>query len=89
MNWISIINEIPPNGAIVFARTKGKTELLCKFTNDSFGIGDMDFEVVKWRYAVPPTKEGQAFRHYTPRSTSHTEDHKDVYSLELLQNLGT
>ena len=53
MNWIKIVEELPENGSIVYAKMEGNPILLRKFKNDSFGLGDDDLKIVSWRYAIP------------------------------------
>lgn len=90
MKWININKDFPAEGSIVFVRIENiDGEMLCKFKNDSFGLGDLDFNVTKWRYAIPNVSTNLKSPYYNLQSTSHTEDRKDAYSLELLENLGT
>lgn len=69
MKWINIIDQFPEDGAIVYAKMNGKPEILCNYKNDSFGLGDYDFRVVKWRYAIQPTVSDPKFLNYNLRST--------------------
>ena len=53
MNWTKINDELPEDGYLVFVKIgRKKVDTLCKYNNDSFGLGDLDFEVSKWRYVV-------------------------------------
>jgi len=89
MKWTNIIEALPENGSIVYARIEGKPNLLCKFKNDSFGLGDDDFNVVSWRYAIPLLVPNQEYHCYSPQSTLHIVDHRLAYSSGQLQSLGT
>ncbi len=88
MNWNDINDELPSDNTIVYAML-GNVEALCRYKNDSFGLGDADFKVKKWRYAVPslPAKDLRS-RYYSSRSTSRIEDRKGVGFLESLPHLG-
>lgn len=82
MNWTNITSEFPEEGSIVFVKVaRRKNYLLCQFKNDSFGLGDLDFRVSKWRYVVPPRSQSLRSPYYSPRSTLQAEDRKLVYSL--------
>lgn len=87
MEWISIVCDIPPEGAIVYAYVHRKATLLCKYVNDSFGLGDLDFDVTKWCYAFPQRVD-RAPLYYKPRSNQHIEDRRAAYFSEPLQNPG-
>ena len=53
--WNSIINDFPENDAYVYVKLSNRHEsLLCRYKNDSFGLGDLDLEVERWRYVFPP-----------------------------------
>lgn len=80
MNGIKITEELPENGSIVYAKMEGSPELLCKFKNDSFGLGDDDFKIISWRYAIPVLVTNLKPLYCSPRSILHTEDRKVVYS---------
>jgi hypothetical protein len=53
MKWNNIDEGFPDNGAILWVKIPGLQDILCKFRDDSFGLGDLDFKVIKWRYAIP------------------------------------
>ena len=81
LNWTNIINELPEEGSIVFVRIgRKKTDILCRFRNDSFGLGDDDFQVSKWRYVVPPNSPGPKHPYYNPLSILQVEDRTFAYS---------
>lgn len=76
MNWTSILNDFPEEGSIVFVRIERKnSHFLCKFKNDSFGLGDEDFRVLEWRYAIPPKSENLGHPYYNLRSIQPVSDH--------------
>lgn len=89
MNWVNIIEELPENGTIVYVKMRNKSELICLYSNDSFGLSDHDFKVTKWKIAFPYAKGDPKHPYYSPRSSSHKMDHKDAYSSKLLPSLGT
>ena len=81
MKWINIDRDLPEDGAIVYVKITGKPEILCNYKNDSFGLGDYDFKIVKWRYAILlPSKPDQESLYYKPRSTQYIEGHTFAYS---------
>lgn len=89
MNWIDILEELPDNGTIVYVMIVNKIEIMCLYNNDSFGLGDHDYNVTKWRLAFPYSKADPKHPYYSPRSTSHTADHRGAYSSRLSPSLGT
>lgn len=65
MEWIKITDELPINGSIVYAKTASQSQgFLCKFKNDSFGLGDHDFKVIEWRYLYPMGKNAEDFHRW-------------------------
>jgi len=84
MEWIEIEEDLPFENAMVYAELPRKKIVWCIYQNDSFGLGDNDFDVIRWQYAMLPDLKHQ---NCNLRSTLQAEDHKDVYSSELRLNL--
>lgn len=54
MRWIKIIHDLPVENSLVYVKLENKSdEILCNYKDDSFGLGDYDFRVIKWKYALP------------------------------------
>lgn len=87
MNWIKIEEDLPINGSIVRVELSKKKTNLCIYKNDSFGLGDNDFKVLKWMYLIPPTQSDLKHQNRNPQSTLPVVDHTDAYSLGLRQHL--
>lgn len=90
MKWKSILDELPMNGSLVYVKTSKKSdELLCNYKNDSFGLGDFDFKIIKWRYAIcEPRMFDLKLHYYNPLSILQADDHIDEHSLESSGSLG-
>lgn len=86
MNWKSILDELPINGSLVYAKI-GSKELLCNYKDDSFGLGDYDFQITKWRYAVCAPTFGLKSPYYNPQSNAQAGGHEFEDSLELIESL--
>lgn len=50
MKWISIDQELPHEGSLVYVKIPRKPELFCCYLNDSFGLYEQDFQVTEWKY---------------------------------------
>lgn len=81
MTYIKITEDLPINGSFVYAKMKGKPEMLRLYKDDSFGLGDDDYLVTRWRYVFSETMTpDQVSQRCSPLSTSHTEGHTFAYS---------
>ena len=89
MKWNSILDELPMNGSIVYVKMINKPEMLCNYKNDSFGLGDYDFKIVKWRYAIYAPRTFDLKLHcYNPLSILRVDDRIDEHSFESSGSLG-
>lgn len=88
MKWIKIKDDLPIEGSFVLARIENKKHsLLCRYKNDSFGLGDDDFKVDSWKYIIAPMQHDPTIHTHNLQSTSQAEDHINVYSSGLQQRL--
>jgi len=84
MNWINIEEDFPVDQDLVCVKLERGDVAICRYRNDSFGLGDSDFDVIQWRSMFVPD---QACQNQPPRPTELTWGHKDVCSSELRRNL--
>lgn len=88
MDWTKIHEEFPEEGSYVCAKMENKKDaLLCRYKNDSFGLGDDDFKIKSWRYLLPPMPQNPKRQNRNPQSTSRDEDRINADSSALLQHL--
>lgn len=59
MEWKEITEDLPSEKSFVLAKVNNYPDLfLCCYKNDSFGLGDLDWEIERWIYLVKnETKE--------------------------------
>ena len=81
MNWKNL-DELPENGSLVWVKLPGEKPIVRLFHNDSFGLGDRDYDVNGWAYY-----RGQAFLSYKPESTPRAWDRTFGDSSELSLSL--
>ena len=81
MNWNNL-DELPDNGSLVWVKLPGERAIVRLYNNDSFGLGDRDFEVNGWAYY-----QGQASLNHTPKSTPRAWDRTFHDSSELTLSL--
>lgn len=84
MNWINIDEDLPSNGSKVCVKLSNNKSIVCTYKNDSFGLGDLDFQVLKW---MPFMQLDLRRLNYNLRSTLQVEDHINDYSAIQLQIL--
>ena len=81
MNW-NYLDELPENGSLVWVKLPGERPIVRLFQNDSFGLGDRDFEVTAWANYQGQVAYDLEHRDYRPRSTQRAWDHSNQHSLE-------
>lgn len=86
MKW-NTLDELPENGSLVRVKLPGKRPFLCLYQNDSFGLGDKDFEITDWLPYQLRTFRYLRNHHYKPKSTQQAWDHSNLHSSELSLNL--
>ena len=84
MNWINIEEDLPIDEDLVCVKTERGETTVCRFRNDSFGLGDQDFSVVEWRSIQHPDQVCQMQR---PQSIAQAWDHKGADFSRLRQHL--
>ena len=79
------LDELPENGSLVWVKLPGERPIVRLYQNDSFGLGDRDFEVNGWSYYQSQRLENPKPHYYNPLSTSRAGDHinQDVSGLFL------
>jgi hypothetical protein len=86
MYWNSL-DELPENGSLVWVKLPGERPLVRLFQNDSFGLGERDFEVTAWTNYRGQLLENQESPDYTLKSTLRVWDHNIRDSSELSLSL--
>jgi len=82
MNW-NYLDELPENGSLVWVKIPGKRPIVRLFQNDSFGLGDRDFEVTAWANYQGQLLCDLEHLDYRPRSIRQAWDHSNQHSSEL------
>ena len=76
------LDELPENGSLVWVKLPGEKPLVRLFQNDSFGLGERDFEVIGWaNYRGRPLWHRESLD-YNERSTQRASDHSNRDSSE-------
>lgn len=86
MNWNNL-DELPENGSLVWVKLPNENPIVRLFQNDSFGLGERDFEVTAWANYQGQLALDPKYLDYTPRSIRQVWDHSNQHSLELTLNL--
>jgi len=81
MNW-KTLDELPENGSLVWVKLRNETPIVRLYQNDSFGLGDRDYEVIGWANYQGQLVYDQERHDYTPRSIRRVSDHSNQHSLE-------
>ena len=86
MKWNSL-DELPENGSLVWVKLPGERPLVRLYQNDSFGLGQRDYEVTEWMLY-----QGQTFQYLKshagkPLSIRRVSDHSNPGSSEWSLNL--
>lgn len=76
------LDELPENGSLVWVKLPGERAIVRLYNNDSFGLGDRDFDVNGWAYY-----RGQASLNYMPESNPRAWGRTFLGSSELSLNL--
>lgn len=86
MNWNSL-DELPENGSLVWVKLPGEDPLVRLYENDSFGLGQRDYEVTAWTNYRGQSLYYLESHDYRPLSTRRVSDRSNQHSLELTLNL--
>jgi len=86
MKW-NTIDELPENGSLVWVKLPGEKPIVRLFQNDSFGLGERDFEVVKWSHFRGQSLSDQECPDYKRQSIRRALDHTFRNSSEWSLNL--
>jgi hypothetical protein len=81
------LDELPENGSLVWVKLPGERAIIRLYQNDSFGLGDRDFEVIGWHYYQGQTFQYLKHHDYKPLSTRRAWDHSTLHSSELSLSL--
>ena len=73
MKWTEIEEDFPEEGEVVCVVGPTKDSLVCVYENDSFGLGDYDFQVTRWRHIL---LDDLKRLNYNRGSTAPTWGHK-------------
>ena len=81
------LDELPENGSLVWVKLYGLRPFKTIYENDSFGLGDRDFEVTGWSNCLEQPLADQASLDYKQRSTRRAWGHNTLHSSELSLSL--
>lgn len=84
MKWIKINEDLPNDGDMVCVKIPNKKPFICIYKNDSFGLGDTDFQVSCWCLLKPLDLTDHL---YSLQSISRVLGHTNADSLGLQQRL--
>lgn len=86
MNWIPL-DELPENGCLVWVKLPNQDPTVRLFENDSFGLGERDFQVIGWIPYQCPTAQRLNSRDHKLLSTLQAWDRNNQHSSELSLSL--
>ena len=86
MKWNSL-DELPENGSLVWVKLPGERPIIRLFQNDSFGLGERDFEVIGWANYRGQLGGNQDVPNYSSKSIPRAWDHTFQDSSELSLSL--
>lgn len=89
MSWTLVEEDIPNENGYYWTFIVGKKPKLCRFENDSFGLGDDDFNIVAWEPCEPPSLQDLKDRLGSRLCISQASVNTDVDSSRLCQNLAS
>ena len=89
MNWISINQDLPANGTLCWAFIPGKGIILRLYEEDSFNLGESDFEVTHWQAFSKPQYPHLNALLQNLLSTSQADHHTGLCSSVLTKNLAS
>jgi hypothetical protein len=75
------LDELPENNTLVWVKLPGEKLIMRLYQNDSFGLGDRDFEVIGWSNCPQQPLGDQAFLDCKQRSIRRVLDHINLGSL--------
>lgn len=81
------IDELPENGSLVWVKLPGERAIVRLYQNDSFGLGDRDFEVIGWANYLGQGALYPDSHDYKQQSIRRVLDHSIRRSLELSLSL--
>ena len=87
MNWISLEDAFPEENGLYWVIIESKGVILRLYDNDSFGLGDDDFNVLAWQQFRSPCKPDVKGFFQNQLCTSPELDHRDVDSSILYRHL--
>lgn len=89
MKWHQLDEGLPSEKSLVWVYIEGKGVILRLYDNDSFGLGDDDFNVLVWQEFSCPHKPDLKNLCQNQLYTSQEQDRINVDSLILYQNLAS
>ena len=81
MNW-NYLDELPENGSLVWVKLPDENPIVRLYQNDSFGLGDRDYEVTAWANYQGQRLYDRERPDYRTQSTQRVSDHSNQHSLE-------
>jgi hypothetical protein len=81
------LDELPENNSLVWVKLPGKRPFVRLYQNDSFGLGDRDFEVIGWSNYRHQSFSYLKHHDYKPLSIRPASDHTCQDFSELSLNL--
>lgn len=81
------LDELPENGSLVWVKLPGEKAIVRLFQNDSFGLGDRDFEVIGWANYLGQLPSYPENLDYRRQSIRRVLDHNILHSSELSLSL--
>jgi len=87
MDWININEDLPENGTLCWVFVPRKEILLRVFQEDSFNLGDDDYQVTHWQPFSKPQYPDIHDLRQNPESISLAVGHKVVCFSGLSRNL--
>lgn len=81
------LDELPENGSLVWVKLPGERAIVRLYQNDSFGLGDRDFEVIGWANYLGQLASYPESLDYKRQSIRQVLDHSIQHSSELTLNL--
>ena len=81
------LDELPENGSLVWVKLPGEKAIVRIYQDDSFGLGDRDFEVIGWANYLGQLTSYPDSHDYKPLSIRRVLDHNIRHSSELSLSL--
>jgi hypothetical protein len=86
MKWNSL-DELPDNGSLVWVKLPNQDPIVRLFHNDSFGLGERDFQIIGWIPHQRETAHHLNIRDHKLLSTLQVWDRNNQHSSELSLSL--